>query len=193
MSCRRPSLSEPACAWTSHGFYLYGFPSPMGIAGERYPIKPPLGAALLIVPRVYLLKSFQQGDNSAIRVFPLLFELPKAIEHHQPVYQSYRWQLGPNMWSSPTTKSVDLYVVTALQEPSQGITSDPPQVDLPAIVQCQWRGQRGRPLLKSTFSHMLIFACNGVGVKTIRMKTYGTPCIYSNTQLSATPSRADSP
>ena len=27
----------------------------------------------------------------------------------------YRWQLGPNMWSSPTTKSFDPIVVTALR------------------------------------------------------------------------------
>ena len=66
-----------------------------------------------------------------IRVFPLLGELPKrqrllqkqkqkqklpkAIEPHLPVCQLYRWQLGPNMWSSPTTKSFDPIVVTALQ------------------------------------------------------------------------------
>ena len=53
----------------------------------------------------------QQGFE--IRVFPLLGELPKAIEPHLPVCQLYRWQLGPNMWSSPTTKSLDPIVVTA--------------------------------------------------------------------------------
>ena len=50
-----------------------------------------------------------------IRVFPLLCELPKAIEPHLPICQLYRWQLGPNMWSSPTTKSLDPIVVTALR------------------------------------------------------------------------------
>ena len=87
---------------------------PCGAAGERSEIniKSPLGAPLLIFPRGYLLKSFPQVDTSArqrgleIRVFPLLGELPKAIEPHQPVCQSFRWQLGPNMWSSPTTKSL---------------------------------------------------------------------------------------
>ena len=65
--------------------------------------------------------SFPQVDASArqrgfeIRVFPLLGELPKAIEPHLPVCQLYRWQLGPNMWSSPTTKSLDPIVVTALR------------------------------------------------------------------------------
>ena len=50
-----------------------------------------------------------------IRAFPLLGELPKAIEPHLPVCQIYRWKLGPNMWSSPTTKSLDPIVVTALR------------------------------------------------------------------------------
>ena len=50
-----------------------------------------------------------------IRVFPLLGELPKAIEPHLLVCQLYRWNIGPNMWSSPTTKSLDPIVVTALR------------------------------------------------------------------------------
>ena len=93
-----------------------------GAAGERseFSIKPPFGAPLLIFPRGYLLKSFTRVDTSArqrgfeIRVFPLLCELPKAIEPHLPVCQLYRWQLGPSMWTSPTTKSLDPIVVTAL-------------------------------------------------------------------------------
>ena len=96
---------------------------PCGAAGERsgLSIKPPLGAPLLIVPQGYLLKSFPQVDTSArqrgfeIRVFPLLSELPKAILSHLPVSLLYRWQLGPNMWSSPTTKSLDPIVATALR------------------------------------------------------------------------------
>ena len=87
-----------------------------GAAGERseFNIKPPLGAPLLIFPRGSLLKSFPQVDTSArqrefeIRVFPLLGE------PHLPVCQLYRWQLCPNMWSLPTTKSLDHIVVTAL-------------------------------------------------------------------------------
>ena len=85
--------------------YVGGSLPPCGAAGERseFNIKPPLGAPLLIFPRGYLLKSFPQVDTSArqrdfeIRVFPLLGELPKAIEPHLPVCQLYRWQLGPNM------------------------------------------------------------------------------------------------
>ena len=50
-----------------------------------------------------------------IKVFPLIGELPKAIEPHLPFCQLYRWQLGPNMWSSPTTKSLNPIVVTALR------------------------------------------------------------------------------
>ena len=96
---------------------------PCGAAGERseFNIKPPLGAPLLIFPRGYLLKSFPRVDTSArqrgieIRVFPLLCELPKAIQPHLPVCQLYRWQLGPSMWTSPTTKSLDTIVVTALR------------------------------------------------------------------------------
>ena len=95
----------------------------MGVAGERseFNIKKPLGAPLLIFPRGYLLNSFPQVVTSArlrgfeIRVFPLLGELPKAIEPHQPDCQLYRWQLGPNMWSSPTTKSLDPIAVTAFR------------------------------------------------------------------------------
>ena len=95
---------------------------PCGAAGERSElnIKTPLGAPLMIFPRGYLLKSFPQVDTSArqrgfeIRVFPLLGELPKVIEPHLPVCQLCRWQLGPNMWSSSTTKSLDPIVVTAI-------------------------------------------------------------------------------
>ena len=94
---------------------------PWGAAGERseFNIKPPLGAPLLIFPRGYLSKSFPQVDTSArqrgfeIRVFPLLGELPKAIEPHFPVCQLYLGQIGPNMRSSPTTMSLDPIVVTA--------------------------------------------------------------------------------
>ena len=57
---------------------------------------------------------FRKTVGFEIRVFPLLFELPKAIEPHLPVCQLYRWQLGPSMWTSPTTKSLDPIVVTAL-------------------------------------------------------------------------------
>ena len=74
----------------------------------------------MIFPQGYLLKFLPQRDTSArqrgfeIRVIPLLGELPKAIEPHLPVCQLYRWQLGPTMWSSSTTKSLDLIVVTTL-------------------------------------------------------------------------------
>ena len=96
---------------------------PWGAAGERseFNIKSPLWATLLIFHRGYLLKSFPKVDSSArqrrfdIRVFPLLGELPKAIEPHLPVCQLYRRQLGPNMWSSPTTNSLDPIVVTVLR------------------------------------------------------------------------------
>ena len=123
MSCRRPSLSGPICAWTPHGFICGGLPSPWGAAGERseFNIKSPLGVPLLIFPRGHLLKHFPQVDTSArqrgfeIRVFSLLGELPKAIEPHLPVCQLYHWQLSPNMWSSPMTKLLDPIVVTALR------------------------------------------------------------------------------
>ena len=153
MSWRRPSLSGPACAWTPHGFLSVGGSlPPWGAAGERseFNIKPPLGAPLLIFPQGYLLKSFLQVDTSSrqrgfeIRVFPLLGELPKAIEPRLPVCQLYRCQLGPNMWSSPTTKSLDSIVVTALRVGFPGEPMDPPHVDLPAIVRSQGRGQQRR-------------------------------------------------
>ena len=65
----------------------------MGAATERpeFDIKSPLGAPLLIFPRGYQLNSFPQGNTSAknrgfeIIVFPLLDEMPKAIEPHLPV------------------------------------------------------------------------------------------------------------
>ena len=123
---------------------------PCGAAGERseFNMKPPLGAPLLIFPRGYLLKSFPRADTSArqrgfeIRVFPLLGELSKAIEPHLSVCQLYRWQLGPSMWTSPTTKSLDPIVVTALRVGFPA--TDPPHVDLPAIVRSQRCGQRRR-------------------------------------------------
>ena len=94
--------------------FVGGSLPPWGAAGERseFNIKPPLGAPLLIFPQVDT-SARQRGFE--IRVFPLLGELPKAIEPHLPVCQLYRWQLGSNMWSSPTTKSLDPIVVTALR------------------------------------------------------------------------------
>ena len=108
---------------TTRVFICGGNLPPCGAAGERseFNIKLPLGAPLMIFSRGYLQKSFPRVDTSArqrgfeIRVFPLLGELPKAIEQHLPVCQLYRWQLGPSMWTSPTTKSLDHIVVTALQ------------------------------------------------------------------------------
>ena len=116
--CRYP----PACGHHT-GIFCGGTLPPCGATGERseFNIKPPFGAPLLIFPRVYLLKTFPQVDTSArqlgceIIVFPLLGELPKAIEPHLPVCQLYRWQLGPNMWSSLTTKSFDPIVVNSLR------------------------------------------------------------------------------
>ena len=110
-------------AWTLHGFYLWGFSSPIEAAGLRpeLDIKSPFGAPFLIFPRSYHPKSFSQGNTSArhrefeVRVFPLLGELPKAIEPHMPVCQLYRWQLVHTMWSSHTTKSLNLIVVIALR------------------------------------------------------------------------------
>ena len=107
---------------TTWVLYVEGSLPPWGAARERseFSIKPPLGAPLLICPRGYLLKSFPQVDTSSrqwgfeIRVFSLLDELPKAIEPHLPVCLLYRWQLSPNMWSSPTTKSLDPIVVSVL-------------------------------------------------------------------------------
>ena len=118
---------------TTRVLYARGSLPPWGAAGERseFNIKPPLGAPLLNFPRGYILKSFPQVDTSArqrgfeIRVFPLLGELPKAIEPHLPVCQLYRWQLGPNMWSSPTTKSFDPIVVTAFRVDFPGESHGP--------------------------------------------------------------------
>ena len=117
-----PVCLDPPARGHHTNFFCGGTLPPCGAAGERseLDIKQPLGAPLLIFPLSYLLKSFPQVDTSArqqgfeIRVFPLLGELPKAIGPHLPVCQLYRWQLGPNMWSSPTTKSLDPIVFTAL-------------------------------------------------------------------------------
>ena len=78
-------------------------------------------APLLIFTRGYLLKSFSKLDTSArqrgfeIRVLSFLGEVPKAIKPQLPVCQLHRWQLGHNMWSSPTSKSLDPIVVTTLR------------------------------------------------------------------------------
>ena len=96
---------------------------PMRAVGERleFDIKPLSGAPLFVFPRGYLLKCFPQWDSFArqrgfeIRVFPLLGEQSKAVDLHLPVCQLCRWQLGPNKWSSPTTKSLYPIVVTSLR------------------------------------------------------------------------------
>ena len=160
-------LVRTACAWTPHGFYLWGTLPPWEAAGERseFNIKPPLGAPLMIFPRGYLLKYFTHVDTSArqqgfeIRVFPPLGELPKAIKPHLPVCQLYCWQLSPNMWSSHTTKSLDPNVVAALWVGFPGEATDPPHVDLPAIVRSQRHRQQrrqGNVIIQVLFEDILI-------------------------------------
>ena len=104
-------LPESQFVWTrlhvdtTRVLYVGGSPPHWGASGEmsEFDVKPPLRAPLLIFSRGYLLKSFPHVDISArqrgfeIRVFPLLGDLPKAIEPRLPVCQLYRWQLGPNM------------------------------------------------------------------------------------------------
>ena len=121
MSCRRPSLSHPPARGHHTGFICEGSLPPWGSAGERSElfIKPRLVAPQLIFPLGYILKSISLVDTSArqrgfeFRVFLLLGELSEAIEPHLPVCQLCRRQLRPNMWSSPTTKSLDPIVATA--------------------------------------------------------------------------------
>ena len=118
---------------TTRALSVGGTLPPWGAAGEmsEFNTKTPLMTPLLIFPRGYLLKSFPQVDTSArqrrfeLRVFPLLGELPMAIEPHLPVYQLYRWQLCHNMWSSPTTKSLDPIVVTVLRVSFPGESHGP--------------------------------------------------------------------
>ena len=117
--------------------------SPVGVSGEmpEFSIKPPIGAALLIFFLGYLPKSIPQGDTSArqwgfeIRVFPLLGELPKVIKPHLPVSQLCHLQLDS------IGMSLGLNIDVILQVGFTGGFSDLPWVDLPAIVQCQIRGQ----------------------------------------------------
>ena len=50
----------------THVLSVGGFIPSMGAAGEstEFEVKQPLGAALLIIPPGYLMKSFSQGDTS---------------------------------------------------------------------------------------------------------------------------------
>ena len=103
---------------TAQVFPVGGFPPAMSArARERQEIdiKPPLGAPFLIIPRGYPLKAFLQDRVGLKSVFPLLGELPKAIEPQLPVCQLYRWQLDLNKWFSPTTKLFDPIVETTLR------------------------------------------------------------------------------
>ena len=104
------------------GFICKCFLLPMGAAGERseFDIKPLLGVPHLIFPKGYPLKYSIEGTSARqkgfeINVFALLGELLRNIEPYMPVCQLYRWQLGPNKWSSPTTKSLVPIVATALR------------------------------------------------------------------------------
>ena len=127
------SAGDPVCwdlsACGHHtGFISRGNLPPWGASRERpeCDIKLSIGATFFIFPRGYLLRSFPHGDSSArqlefeFRVFPLLGELPNSIEFHLPVCQLYPWQLGPNMWYSPTTNSMDPIINTNLQLGFQG-------------------------------------------------------------------------
>ena len=133
MCCPRPRVDNTRVSSVG------GTIPPWRSAGERSEsnIKLPLGAPLLIFPRGYLLKSFPQMDTSArqrgleIRVFPLLGELPKAIEPNMPVCQLYRWLLRPNKWSSSTTKSLDPNVVASLLVGFPGESHGPATCEFP--------------------------------------------------------------
>ena len=123
MSCRRPCLSGPACAWTPHRFFCGGFPSTLWSCRTEVRVRHQTArrGSNTYFPWRLSLKFFPQVDNSArqqgfeIRVFPLLGELPKAIEPHLPACQLNLWQLGLNMWSSPTNNSLDPITVTVLR------------------------------------------------------------------------------
>ena len=101
---------------------------PIGVVGERseFYVKPPIGTPLLIFPRFRFLKTFPQGNTSVrqrgfeIRACPVLGWMPKAIELHLTVCLSYRWQLGPNKWSLPTTKLLDPIGVTTIRVSFKG-------------------------------------------------------------------------
>ena len=58
---------------------------------------------------------FRKTAGFEIRVFPLLGELPKAIELHLSVCLLCRWQLNPTNKSSPMTKSLHAIVVSVLR------------------------------------------------------------------------------
>ena len=110
------------------GFICRGSLPLMGAAREKtdFDIKLPFVAPILIFPRGHLLIYFAQGDTSLkqwvfeIIVFPLLGELPKAIESCLPIWQLLHWQLGSIKWSPPMTKSFDPIVVTVLRVGFQG-------------------------------------------------------------------------
>ena len=120
-------VGDPFCrdkpARGHHTGLICSVPHPVG-AARFYDIKPPFGSTLLIFPQGNLLKFFIKGDTSArqqeseIRVFPLLGELPKAIDPQLSVCQFCRWQHGPTKWSSPM--SLDLIVVTSLRVDIEG-------------------------------------------------------------------------
>ena len=141
-------LSEPACAWTPHGFNLYGFPSTMGAVGEcpefysKQHLRLHSWYSLEVISwRIFHERILPQDSGGFTSDCLFLGELPKAIESHQPVCQLYHYQLGPTKWSFPMTKSLDPIVDTALRWVSHGKASDPPFVELPTIVRCQRRGQ----------------------------------------------------
>ena len=86
----------------------------MGAAGKRpeFDIKRPLRTPLISFPWGYLQKYYplrvlQQVFETI--VFPLVYELPKAIELQQPVFKLYRWQLG--VWEGLPVEILVLLIV----------------------------------------------------------------------------------
>ena len=113
---------DPPTRGRHTGIICRGFPSP-NRNWERleFDIILPLGDPFLRLPRCHLQKPFPPWYASTrqrgfeVRVFPLLGELPKAIEHHLSVCQLYRWQLGPSKWSLPKSMSLDPIEIIALR------------------------------------------------------------------------------
>ena len=149
MSCRRSSLPGPACAWTPHGFYMWGFPSPLGSCRREV--------------RVEHQTAFRDSTpDFSSRLSPEVFFTSgyfcKTAEALNQSFPSPMWAAKGHRATPARMPVIPLatrshHVVFAYDQvvrphrsyrPSGGLPRGKPHVDLPAIVRSQRRGHQRR-------------------------------------------------
>ena len=152
MSCQRPSLSGPVYTWTPQRVLSVGVPFPLGELPER--------GKILTPNRLWgCIPDF--SSRLSPEVFSTSGYFRKTAGVWNQIFPSHRWAAKGNRVTPARLPVITLatrsqHVIFAYDQvirphrsyrPSGGLpkgkATDPPHVDLPAIVRSQRRGQWG--------------------------------------------------